>query len=174
MLFNINKLKQMIVFISKANEDNPRFGSTVLNKMLWYSDFYWFGYTGKSISNDNYVKREFGPTPQNFLQARRDLIESGILTIEDVSFYGKPQKRPIVKHDYEDDLLSKDEKDFIMDVVKQFRYMTGKEISEASHTVPWQIADEGDIIPYETIHGQYKNFIPKTTFEWAMGVIKEL
>jgi hypothetical protein len=170
--FNIQKLKELILFITEENIKNSRFGSTVLNKMLYFADFYWFAYCGKSISGDEYIRREFGPTPKNILQAREELLDEGFLEMQEVNFYGKLQKRPVLKKQSEYNELSNDERQFITEVViETFRGLNASEISDISHTSLWKILNDGDIIPYETAHMQSKNEIPDSTIQWAINAI---
>lgn len=170
---NIKKLKELIVYICDKNDKNPRFGSTVLNKMLFFSDFYWYAITGKSITNDNYIRREWGPTPQHLVDARRELEEANIIRIEDRKFFGKTQKRPVVLGEYNIEELTNDEKLFVDFVIDRFEKFTGKEISDYSHNLPWKVSEDEDIIPYETVFASHKSPIPESTIQWAKKILAE-
>lgn len=170
---NIEKLKELILFLTENNKENPRFGSTVLNKMLYYTDFYWFAYTGQSMTGEDYVRQEYGPVPRSLLKAREELEKEGTLKIEEVTFYGKPQKRPINKVPFKQSKLNNNEIEFAKMVIKHFEVFTATQISDVSHKLPWEVANNDDVIPYETIYWQEKNTIPDSTINWAQTILIE-
>ena len=54
------KLKELVLYIAQKSEDDPSFGATKLNKILFAADFYFFGQTGRSITGASYVHRGKG------------------------------------------------------------------------------------------------------------------
>lgn len=173
-IVNMQKLKELIVYICAKNEKNPRFGSTVLNKMLYFSDFYWYAITGKPITNDNYIRREWGPTPEHLVDARKELEEANVLQMEDRKFFGKVQKRPVVVgSEFKFEEITVDEKAFVDFVVERFENFTGREISDYSHNLPWKVLENEDVIPYETVFASYKPTIPESTIQWAKKILSE-
>ena len=65
------KLKELVLYIAQKSEDDPSFGATKLNKILFAADFYFFGQTGRSITGASYVHRGKGPVPGPPVRARR-------------------------------------------------------------------------------------------------------
>src|SRR3974390_2259391 len=89
------KLAELILYISKMSQDDPRFGATKLNKILFFSDFSQYRKKRKAISDDTYQRLENGPAPKHLVPVRDRLITSKSLTMQKLSYYGKTQTRPV-------------------------------------------------------------------------------
>ncbi|HZQ34888.1 MAG TPA: hypothetical protein VFD32_03070 [Dehalococcoidia bacterium] len=44
------KLGELILYVAEKSSDDPRFGATKLNNILFFSDFLAFGQLGRSIT----------------------------------------------------------------------------------------------------------------------------
>jgi hypothetical protein len=51
------KLAELILYISDRQETDELYGSVRLAKTLFYSDFLYYLTTGKSITNERYIRR---------------------------------------------------------------------------------------------------------------------
>ena len=67
-MLDSEKYKAAVHYIIASCDDPIKLGSIKLNKILFYSDSDMFFNTGKSITNDEYIKRQFGPVPKNILE----------------------------------------------------------------------------------------------------------
>ena len=56
-------LRELILFIADRCEDEPTFGATKLNKILFYADFLSYALYGEPIAGVTYRKLERGPVP---------------------------------------------------------------------------------------------------------------
>ena len=90
-----DKLRELILYICVACDADPYFGSTKLNKLLFFSDFAFFGATGRPISGAEYQKLENGPAPRIMKPLLDDMQERRELAIADRDRDGLPQKRPV-------------------------------------------------------------------------------
>lgn len=59
-----DKLRQLILLISRASEGDSPFGSVKLNKILFFSDLTAYRRWGRTISGEEYQKLEHGPSPK--------------------------------------------------------------------------------------------------------------
>lgn len=59
------KLKELIVYISKKCSNDEAFGKTKLNKILFFTDFLYYLKNKSSISGQDYVHLQFGPVPMD-------------------------------------------------------------------------------------------------------------
>jgi len=173
--FDKEIFKEMILYISERCDGNPTFGSTHLNKILHYSDFLWYGFTGESISNETYVRQEHGQVPKHLLQVRKELEDEGNLRIEERDYFGKSQKRPVVTTSIKYHKLTSDQQKFIDQVIDALSGLSATEVSEqiAHQDLSWQYLKNGEEIPYETVFFRRKNPIPDETMNWAKRVVNE-
>src|SRR5690606_1570423 len=97
IMFEKEKLAELVIFFARESEKDRLFGSTKLNKLLFLADFLAYGYLGKPITGARYIHKKRGPTPSpdEFLPVREDLIANGRLNIiEEETYYGT-RKRPV-------------------------------------------------------------------------------
>lgn len=152
--FDEAKLAELILYISERCKESQTFGATLLNKILFYSDFLYFGHFGKSITGTTYVHRSKGPapSPQQFLPVRDSLIAQGRLKLEESTFGGYTQKRTVALDPPRIDAFSDAERSFIDYVIDALKGQTATAVSDYSHNeVPWLLTEDGEEIPYYTV-----------------------
>jgi hypothetical protein len=176
--FDREIFKEMILFISAQCKNKPTYGSTILNKILYYSDFFWYGMYGDSISGETYVRRDYGAAPKHLLSARDSLKKKGILDMIEVDYHGNLQKRPVVTGSVNYKKLTKEQMEHINKIISEIDDYTAKDVSEkiAHRDLPWNYLKDGDEIPYETVfflRPTKKTDLTKQDFEWAEKVIDE-
>ena len=169
---NTEKFKELLLYISDKNKENPRFGSVVLNKMLYYSDFGWYALTGKSITGDTYIRKDLGPVPKHLLGIREQLINEGMLDKKEVVYFGRNQVRVVPTQTPEPKLLTEPEIQFVDSIIDQIYNLNGQQISEITHReLSWNILSNDEEVPYFTMFLRYVNPIPKDTMTWAKEVV---
>lgn len=173
--FNREVFKEMILYISERCQDKPAFGSTHLNKILHYSDFLWYGYTGEAISNETYIREKYGQIPVHLQEVSKELEAEGKLKIEERNYFGKVQKRPVVTHTSNFKLLTNEQRDFIDQIINAISDYNASEVSNliAHQDLSWQYLKNGEVIPYETVFFRRKNAVSEDTMIWARVVINE-
>ena len=72
------KYKNLVHYICFKCPDPTILGATKLNKILYYSDFFYYLKYGKAITNDTYIKQSYGPVPYAILGILDDLVQPGI------------------------------------------------------------------------------------------------
>ena len=172
--YDREKFKELVLYISFKNRDNQRFGSTMLNKMLYYCAFEWYALTGVSLTQDVYIRREWGPTPKHMIEVREELERSGQLQMKPVQYFSKEQKRPFVDQQPEINHLGTLEIDFVDRIIERLSSLNAAEVSELTHKeLSWQLLHDGDDVPYETVFLRNVNPIPIDTMEWAQSEVKK-
>jgi|SRR5208282_442869 len=150
------KAKQAILYICNRMSSSPGFCSTMLNKVLYYADHIHYLKRGKTITGFGYIKQRFGPTPKpaEFLRIRESLWREKKLGEESVEFFGKIQKRPVVRRvDLANDVscFSGEEVSDLEEVINAFSGATGKMVSNLSHEeLAWKLADLMEDLPHHT------------------------
>ena len=77
------KLKELMLYVADKCSQDPNFGSTKLNKILWWSDFFAFGKIGKPITGVEYQKLDNGPAPRRLLPIRKGMVKKGDACIKE-------------------------------------------------------------------------------------------
>ena len=148
------RLAEAIVYVAGRLGDDPvARGARKLNKILWWADFKSFRERGRSVTGAVYQKIPEGPAPVRLLPARKRLLQSGAVKMQerDSGIQGSPEH---VLHALRDPkpIFDDDDLRYLNSAVSKFRGMTGNECSDFSHraSAGWQTVGEKEIIPYET------------------------
>ena len=151
--FNETKFKELLLYAAGRCEEDPRCGSTKLNKILFFSDFYAYGLTGQPITGAEYKALERGPAPRFLLPIRQQMEENGELVLRKMERFGREQHRVLPLREPDLSMFSGAEIAIVNDVIENILPLTGKDISELTHGLRgWQIArPQEEIIPYETV-----------------------
>ncbi len=143
------KLKQLILYISKKTEDIPSFWKTVLNKLLYFSDFNYYEWTSELITGSNYKKLPFWPVPENITEILNEMKNDWEIAIKETTFHNYSQQKIIAVKEpdlsFLENLDNFAKKEFshmkwlpnvieiIDDVLNKFSHWTANQISEWSH-----------------------------------------
>lgn len=149
---NLEKFKEVLLYILNKVGSKPNIGETVVYKLLYFIDFDFYEKYEEQLIGATYIKNHYGPTPIEFKKIADKMIEdSGIIKVES-SYFAYPQTKylPLRKAD-----LSKfkaNEIEVIDDVLNRLSDMNAAQISEYSHNdIPWLATEDGEIIEYETV-----------------------
>lgn len=149
---NVDKLAELVLYISTKAQDDPSYGSTKLAKILFFADFAYYQLHGHSITGAEYICAEFGPVPRSLKPTQVHLVSEGALAIQRVSRLGRPQKRPIPLRAADIGGFSGPEIAMVDEVMEEFRYKSARDVSNLSHTFNgWRAAEDKEIIPYEVV-----------------------
>ena len=74
MDFDRDKFKALVLYVIWAAGERSDFGSTKLNKVLWFSEARAYEAFGRPIAGETYVRQKFGPVPQHLLEVREELV----------------------------------------------------------------------------------------------------
>src|SRR5246127_1050869 len=148
------KLAELILYISQKCANDPTFGAVKLNKILCYSDFLFYAYNDRGITNVEYQKLPNGPAPRRLIPVRERLIQNGDLAVQEVALKsGQTQKLTVNLRKPNLDIFSGTEIATVDRVIESMENVTAENVSEMSHTlVGWLVVDEGETIPYNTIY----------------------
>lgn len=150
--FDERKFKELILYIAERSEDDPWFGATKLNKILFYSDFIAYGVLGEPITGAEYQKLAHGPAPTRLLPIRKEMMDAGELAIRRERVMKFTQKRPTALREADVSVFSAAEIEVVDDLIRLFRERSAGEVSKISHgEVCWQLAGVKEKIPYEAI-----------------------
>jgi hypothetical protein len=146
------KLKELILYIANRLADDPKFGATKLNKILFYSDFIAYAKLGKSITGEKYQKLPKGPAPKYLVPVREQMRLRGDIVCYSIDTLVGPQHRIAPLRSANIKKFTSEQISIIDEVMNVLRNKDADEVSELSHDfIGWKIVKDGEEIPYETV-----------------------
>jgi len=149
-ILNINKLKNVLLYILEHCAGKPNVGETVLYKLLYFCDFNYYELHEEHLTGATYRKLPFGPIPLKIDTIISQMMEQGQIQRIKTSYFDKIQTRyiPLVKPDLTE--LKASEKEVIDKVIEQMADWTAATISAYSHSdKPWKASEPNSSIDYE-------------------------
>ncbi len=146
----VNKFKNVLLYILEKCAGKPNVGETVLYKLLYFSDFNYYELYEEHLTGAKYRKLPYGPVPQKLDAILNQMIDAGQLQRLKTDYYGLQQTRylPLTKANLTE--LKASEKEVIDRVIEQMSDWSAAAISNYSHKdMPWLASKEGDEINYE-------------------------
>ena len=168
------KLKELSLYIAEKSKTDPSFGAIKLNKILFASDFFFYGAGGKAITEAEYVHRGNGPVPKRMPAITDFLEKEGRATVEQRTYFGHTQKRLVPLTGANTSIFEKNELDFVDAMIEHFKPWNGTQLSDWTHTLlPWLLSREGETIPYHTVFSmKQKDTVEQEAIEWAKAEIR--
>jgi hypothetical protein len=150
---NDQKFRELILYISQQCANQPTFGATKLNKILYFSDFLAYADNESPITGHEYQKLKAGPAPRKLPAIREQMIREGILAIQPIELNsGYVQERPVNLRKPELKMFTGNEIAIVDRVIAALENSTAKAASDLSHKmVGWLAAKDGETIPYCSI-----------------------
>ena len=148
----VNKFKNVLLYILERCAGKPNVGETVLYKLLYFSDFNYYELYEEHLTGAKYRKLPFGPVPQKLDTIINQMINKRQLQRVKTDYHGFPQTRylPLEKADLTE--LRASEKEIIDRVIEQMSDWSAAAISNYSHKdMPWLASKEGEEINYELV-----------------------
>jgi uncharacterized phage-associated protein len=153
--FNERRFKDVILYAAERLADDPTFGETKLNKVLFFADFEAFRLLGEPITGAEYQKNKYGPTARRYTVMRDELLRRDAIEVE---------RRVVVDHVQDVvrlrpegvranmDQFSEAERELLARVIAEMRKYTNTEVSDESHkkSAGWLTRDLGETIPYSS------------------------
>jgi hypothetical protein len=144
------KFRELIVYVASRMGEDTNFGATMLNKVLFYADFWHYAEWGTPITGAEYQRLRNGPAPRRLLPVQNALIEAGEARLVRKTVGRFQQKRLVPLRDADLSRFSAGEITFVDDVMKLLRDYTAGYVSTASHDFDvWRMAMDGETLPYE-------------------------
>ncbi len=168
------KFKALVHFVVHECQDNPsKLGAIRLNKALWYTDVAAYRATGASVTNEAYVKRKMGPVPSHILATIEELKAENRLHVREPQDQFDSRKY-ISLASPDAGTLSEDEKNLARAVLSAVLGQTANAISEMTHDIIWDAAEDGEEIPLYATLASYLGAITDEVKDWAGGLRDEI
>lgn len=174
MQFDRAKLKAVILYTCSKCEAS-QLGAVKLHKVLYYADMIHYAHVGVPLTGATYRKRPFGPTCDELLPLLRELNNQGAIEIRDVDYFGFVKREYIAVESPETDRFSDIEKQLLNEVIEFVCFNnSAKTISEFSHNRAWEIANFGEVLPYNSVFHIFPTQVSPETMEWASAEVKKV
>lgn len=153
---NVEKFRQVFLYILGKIGYQPNVGETVLYKLLYFIDFDYYEKYEEQLMGSTYIKNHHGPTPVEFKKIVERMEENGEVKKETVDYFGHPQKKYLPLKEADLNLLTGREVQHIDTVLARLGHMNATDISAYSHQdIPWLATPDGEPIDYEGVF--YRN-----------------
>lgn len=149
---NLQKFKEVLLYILNKVGSKPNIGETVIYKLLYFIDFDFYEKYEEQLVGATYMKNQYGPTPIEFIKIVEQMIDREEIEKVKSGYFNYPQTKylPLRKPDLTK--LKANEIEVIDDVLNKLSDMNAGQISAYSHNdVPWVTTDEGETIEYESV-----------------------
>lgn len=175
------KLKDLILYIAKNFKSKESLWKTMLNKLLYFSDFNYYEWTWNSISWVTYKKLPYWPVPDNITQILDEMLEDWEIAIKKEKIHDFYTQKIIVLDENTDswvfeetDKINKEVKEnytpyedlpsskkIVDDVLNKYENWTANAISDLSHEdTPYKVVKNyGDVINPTHVFYRSKSFI---------------
>jgi len=151
---NLEKFKQVFLYLLKKIGGKPNIGMTALYKILYFIDFDYYEKHEEQLMGLVYIKNHFGPTPIIFEKIIAEMIEHNKIEKIKSKYYQHEQTKFLINPEIEPDLsiLNGEEKEHIDWELQRLSDLNAKILSELSHKdVPWIGANQGEKLEYESV-----------------------
>jgi hypothetical protein len=146
------KLRELILYVAARMGEDPSFGATKLNKVLFFADFFHYAEHGTPITGAEYQKLKYGPAPRQLLPVQHALIVEKAAALRHGRVGPYRQKRLIPLREPDLSRFTGTEIALVDQIITALTEVSAVEVSEFSHRmVGWKIADEGATIPYDSV-----------------------
>ena len=148
---NLDKFKQVLLYVLNKVGGKPNVGETVLHKLLYFIDFDYYEKFEENLMGATYIKNHHGPTSVELGEIIKEMQEQGeLVQVKNKHFkYEKkylPLKRPNLS------VLSGRDIEHIDDVLARHSDKSATEIRNYSHDdIPWKSARDGKPLSYESV-----------------------
>jgi len=148
---NLEKFKEVLLYILKRIGSKPNIGETVLYKLLYFIDFNFYEKYEEQLIGATYIKNNYGPTPKEFIKIVKEMEGKELVKIKD-KYFQYPQTKYLPLKEPDLTKLKAHEIKIIDDVLEKLSDMNASQIRDYSHNdVPWLTTENGQIIDYEAV-----------------------
>lgn len=149
---NLNKFKQVLLYVLNKVGGKPNVGETVLHKLLYFIDFDYYEKFEENLMGATYIKNHHGPTSVELGAIIKEMQEQGEIEAVKSQYFKYLQRKYLPRKRPNLDILSAREVEHIDDVLARLSDKNATEIENYSHEdIPWKSAQDGKPLSYESV-----------------------
>jgi hypothetical protein len=146
-----DKFIELILYVAKRSQKDPRFGSVKLNKVLYYADTRAYLELGSPITGATYQHLQEGPAPTALVPVRAEMIAAGDAELEARRYLTRTQQRLVALREPDLSLFAQTEIGIVDEVIADLWELDANGVSTLSHQEwGWRLTDLGEPIPIRT------------------------
>lgn len=147
---NLDKFKQVLLYILETAGARPNIGLTVLYKLLYFIDFDYYEKYEMQLMGLTYFKNTHGPAPREFKMVIDQMIADGEVEQVASKYFTREQKKYLPRKSPDLSLLNGRELEMIDSVLERYGDKSATQLSEMSHRdTPWKATESGENIDYD-------------------------
>ncbi len=149
---NLDKFKQVLLYILNKVGGKSNVGETVLHKLLYFIDFDYYEKFEENLMGSTYIKNHHGPTSIELNAIMKEMQEQGEIEEVKSQYFKYSQKKYLPRKRPNLDIFSAREINHIDDVLARLSDKNAAEIENYSHEdIPWKSAQDGRPLSYESV-----------------------
>jgi transcriptional regulator with XRE-family HTH domain len=149
---NLDKFKEVLLYILGKVGSKPNIGETVIYKLLYFIDFDYYEKYEEQLIGATYIKNKHGPTPIEFRKIVEKMIKDKEIEKIKSTYFSFPQTKYLPWRKPNLSKLKANEMELIEEVLCKLSDMNAIQISEYSHNdVPWLTTENEKEIEYESV-----------------------
>lgn len=149
---NLDKFKQVLLYVLNKSGGKPNVGETVLHKLLYFIDFDYYEKFEENLMGATYIKNYHGPTSVELDLIIKEMQEQGEIEAVKSQYFKYSQKKYLPRKRPNLDILSAREIEHIDNVLARLSDKNAAEIENYSHEdIPWKSAQDGKPLSYESV-----------------------
>lgn len=163
---NVNKFKQVLLYILNKVGSKPNIGQTVIYKLLYFIDFNYYEKYEEQLIGAKYIKNHHGPTPIEFKKITEQMINDKEIEKVNSEYFDYPQTKYLPRKRPDLSVLNGRELETIDNVLDKLSDMNANQISDFSHRdVPWIVTVDQEPIEYETVFYRAPEYSVREDYE---------
>jgi hypothetical protein len=167
-VYDEHKFKELMLYIADKCSDDPDFGATKLNKILFYSEFHSYGKYDESITKMPYFRLQNGPAPKYLKPIRDQMVEDKEIAIQPKPRFGFTQLRTVPLREANLQKLNARDIAIVDEVINALCGVNASGVSQYSHLeVGVRVANEKEDIPYQSV---FLSNLPLTKYDIEHGL----
>lgn len=149
---NIEKFRQVLLYVLTQVAGKPNVGETVLHKLLYFIDFDYYEKFDESLTGVTYIRNHHGPTAADLQGILQQMLKNGDVKKVKIKYYGYPQTKHLALAPPDLSALSAREIKHIDEVLTRLADKNARDMAAYSHgDLPWLAAEPGQAIDYEAV-----------------------
>ncbi len=149
---DLNKFKQVLLYVLNKVGGKPNVGETVLHKLLYFIDFDYYEKFEENLMGATYIKNHHGPTSIELNAIVKKMEKKGEIEAVKSQYFKYLQKKYLPRKRPNLDVLSAREIEHIDDVLARLSDKNAAEIENYSHEdIPWKSTEDGKPLSYESV-----------------------
>ena len=149
---NLEKFKEVLLYILNKVGSKPNIGETVIYKLLYFIDFNFYEKYEEQLIGATYIKNKYGPTPIEFKKVLDKMLEDEEIEQVKSEYFEYPQTKYLPLRTPDLRKLQANEMEVIDSVLNRLSDMNAAQISDYSHKdVPFLTTEDGKAIKYEAV-----------------------